>query len=285
MHLLSVDDLTETQILEIFTLAKDLKSHQSTGILNGKTFALFFPESSVRTRITFEKGVRDLGGNSILFPPQTLDKRETPRDVVQYIENWADGMVIRHPSFQKLQELSKYASIPIINAMTSYNHPCEILSDLFSISEEKRNYRDLVYTFVGGPGNIVRSWMAIAKVMDLEFNHVCVSGFELSQDTPNYKFHTDLESALMRSDVILTDSLPDELRTDEYVGKYQITLERMRLSKQYSILNPCPPFFRGEEVSDDAIASDYFVGYGFKKNLLYLQQAIILYCSGISLRS
>lgn len=145
MHLLSVDDLTETQILEIFTLAKDLKSHQSTGILNGKTFALFFPESSVRTRITFEKGVRDLGGNSILFPPQTLDKRETPRDVVQYIENWADGMVIRHPSFQKLQELSKYASIPIINAMTSYNHPCEILSDFFP-SARKRGITEISCT-------------------------------------------------------------------------------------------------------------------------------------------
>jgi len=81
----------------------------------------------------------------------------------------------------------------------------------------------------------------------------------------------------MKSDVILTDSLPIEMRTNEYFNNYQITLERMMLTKN-AILNPCPPFFRGEEISEDAISSDYFVGYSFKKNLLFVQQAIVLHC-------
>ncbi len=191
-------------------------------------------------------------------------------------------MIVRHPDFSKTQELSKYTSILIINAMTSDNHPCEILSDLYSISKIKENYRDLVYTFVGGASNISRSWMNIAKVMNLKFNHVCTSGNELCKDNLNYKFHSDLETVLMSSDVILTDSLSSDLRTNKYINKYQITLERMKLTKRHSILNPCPPFFRNEEVSEDAISSDYFVGYTFKQNLINVQQAFILYCCGLN---
>jgi ornithine carbamoyltransferase len=135
-----------------------------------------------------------------------------------------------------------------------------------------------VYTFVGQAGNVARSWRNIAKVMDLSFNHVCSSGNELGEDSLNYKFHTHLEGILMDSDVILTDSLTSEFRTTEYIRKYQITLERMKLTKQGSMLNPCPPFYRNEEVSEDVICSDYFVGYAFKKNLIHVQQAVILYC-------
>ncbi|KRE41787.1 hypothetical protein [Paenibacillus sp. Soil522] len=160
----------------------------------------------------------------------------------------------------------------------SDNHPCEILADLYSISEKKEKYKELVYTFVGPAGNISRSWTNIANIMNLEFNHVCLAGNELAEHSHNYKFHTELEIVLKKSDVILTDSLPNQFRTEEYINKYQITLERMKLTKKHSILNPCPPFFRNEEVSEDVISSDYFVGHEFKKNLVYVQQAIILYC-------
>lgn len=283
MNLLNINDLSEFQISEIFDLTDKLKLHENTNILNGKTFILFFPESSIRTRITFEKGIKDLGGDCILFPPETLDKREQLRDVIQYIENWAEAVIVRHSDFSKIQELTMFSSIPIINAMTSENHPCEILSDLYSISKLKKNYRDLVYTFVGESGNISKSWMHVAKVMDLDFNHVCTNDNELCEDNRNYKFHNDLEAILISSDVILTDSISSKLRTNEYINKYQITLERMKLTRKDSLLNPCPPFFRNEEISEDAISSDYFVGYAFKKNLIFVQQAIILYCCGMKI--
>ncbi|MCM3180670.1 hypothetical protein [Cytobacillus horneckiae] len=157
MDFLSLNELSERQVNEIFSLATKIKLIDNINVLNGKNFVLFFPESSIRTRITFEKGIKDLGGESVLFPPESLDKREELEDVIKYISNWAEGVIIRHSDFSKVQELSRHSSVPIINAMTSENHPCEILSDLYSISEKKGNYKDLVYTFVGSKSNISRS--------------------------------------------------------------------------------------------------------------------------------
>lgn len=97
--------------------------------MEGKTIALFFPEGSIRTRVTFEKGVKELGGNTILFPPSALDKKEKLEDVIGYLENWADAVVIRHGDIGVVREVAEHASIPVINAMTSENHPCEILAE------------------------------------------------------------------------------------------------------------------------------------------------------------
>jgi len=278
LNLLNIANLTESQIIKIYELADQLKKDNNSKYFNGKTFILFFPASSIRTRITFEKGIKSLGGECILFPPETLDKKEDLRDVIQYIENWADGVIIRHSDYKLIESISKNSRIPIINAMTSFNHPCEILADLYSISKIKENYRDIIYTFVGENANISRSWMNIAKVMNLDFNHVCMNGYHFQDDNKNYKYHIELDSIIKNSDVVLTDSIPSVFKTKEYIDKYQITLERMKLTKQNAILCPCPPFFRNEEVSEDVIDSKYFVGHHFKKNLLYVQQAIILYC-------
>jgi ornithine carbamoyltransferase len=277
MNLLRITDFTVEQIDELFQLADRLQEEHSYS-LAGKTFILFFPESSIRTRMTFEKGIMDLGGKCLLFPPETLDKREKLKDVISYIENWADGVIVRHPDMATIMGLAEFASIPVINAMTSENHPCEILTDLYTISRMKPNYRELVYTFVGAASNISRTWQEAAEQLNFQFNQVCQNGYELGKDTMNYQFYTDLEYVLPKSDVILTDSLPEELKIKAYIDNYQITREKMRMAKDGAILHPCPPFFRNEEVSSDAIASEYFVGYEFKKNLLYVQQAILLYC-------
>lgn len=211
------------------------------------------------------------------------DKREELEDVIKYIENWADSVIIRHSDYNKIYEISKHSKIPIINAMTSKNHPCEILSDLYSISKIRGNYKSLIYTFVGENGNISNSWRIAAEVLNLNLNHVCVSGNEIKENDKNYSFYTDLNQVLALSDIILTDPLSNELKIDEYKEKYQITLERMKQTKTNSMLNPCPPFFRGEEVSEEVINSDYFVGHKFKENLLFVQQAIILYCLEITI--
>jgi ornithine carbamoyltransferase len=281
MNLLNLSDLTENQVMELFYVADQLKKGKYGKVLEGKTFVLFFPESSIRTRITFEKGIRDLGGECILFPPESLKKKEELSDVIEYLNNWVDGVIIRHPSLNKMVNLSKHALIPIINAMSSENHPCEILSDIYSIRAARSNYKDLTYTFVGPAGNIVKSWVEIAKVLKLKLQHVCTAGNRICVDGENYYFSTDLEERLIGSDVVLTDSLPPEYQTDEYIAQYQINLERMRLTNQEAILNPCPPFFRDQEVSEDVINSEYFVGHSFKKNLLYVQQAIIVQCLGL----
>ena len=280
MNFLRLTDLNERQIQEIFNLADRLSNTAKATELSGKTAILFFPEASIRTRITFEKGIADLGGHSIIFPPSTLDKREELKDVIKYIENWADFVVVRHQDFGKVCEIARHSDIPVINAMTSENHPCEILSDLYSLRCIRSNYRDLTYTFVGEKGNISKSWAEAAQVLNLKFNHVCVKGNEIKADDSNYSYHTELEEVLPETDIVLTDSLPVELRTEGYLNKYQITLDRMKKSRENSLLNPCPPFYRGEEVAADAIGSGYFVGYSFKEKLTCVQQAIILYCLG-----
>lgn len=278
MNLLDINRLSCHDIFNIFRLADEIKLGKHMNFLMGKTIILFFPESSIRTRISFEKGIKNLGGECILFPSQALDKKEELKDVIKYIENWADGVIVRHADYSKIEELASDSKIPVINAMTSVNHPCEILSDIYAISKRNEQFQNLTYTFVGPGGNICRSWLAAADVMNLRFNHVCLKGLELRCDSINYKFYTELEEVIMFSDVVLTDSLPDELRNEQYIAKFQITLERMKLAPNGAMLNPCPPFFRAEEVSEEAISSEYFVGYKFKEDLLFVQQAIIMQC-------
>lgn len=284
-HFLSLKDLTQEDISELFDMTDQIKNRDFTGVLEGKTFALFFPNTSIRTRITFEKGIKELGGECILFPPESLNKKEKLSDVVGYLNQWIDGVIIRHPSFEVMNDLAEHAEIPIINAMSSENHPCEIVADLYTIRTMKPNFQELTYTFVGPPGNILNSWIEIAKVLGLTLQHVCSPGNRVCKDGQNYQFWAELEDKLVGSDVVLTDSLPPEYQTEDYIKKYQINLERMRLTNPGAILNPCPPFDRNQEVSENVMQSDYFVGHSFKKNLIYVQQAIIIRSLGLSIEN
>ncbi|MDF2936919.1 MAG: ornithine carbamoyltransferase [Paenibacillaceae bacterium] len=278
MHLLDIAELDESTILDIFKRADSLRLEPEAPLLAGKTCAIFFPEASIRTRLTFEKGIQLLGGRTILFPPEALDKEERLQDVMGYLENWADAAIVRHSKLDKLRELAAHARIPVINAMTAHNHPCEILADLYALRLRRPDYRDLTYTFVGPPGNIARTWMHVAEVLRLRFIHVCTPGHEMSTDNAHYRFSVSLEETLGESDVILTDSLPRPFREEVYLRDYCITPERMGLAKPGAVLNPCPPFRVGEEVSSSVIGSPYFVGYGFKRHLLEVQQAVLLHC-------
>lgn len=278
MHLLDIEELDEAGILEIYGLADKLRLTPEAPLLAGKTCVLFFPESSIRTRLTFEKGIQLLGGRTILFPPEALDKPERLQDVMGYLENWADAAIVRHPDMDRLRELGANARVPVINAMTAYNHPCEVLADLYAFRLRREDYRGLTYTFVGPPGNIARTWMHLAKVMRLRFIHVCPPGCEMAPASAHYRLEPSLENALGESDVVLTDSLPRPFRDEAYIQAYRITPERMKQARPGALLNPCPPFRVDEEVSGTAIDSSYFVGYGFKKHLLEVQQAVLLYC-------
>ncbi len=277
-NFLSLAELESRQISDILAVANAFRRNPVGDDLAGKTAVLFFPESSIRTRIAFEQAVYNLGGNSILFPPDALDKKEEIRDVAGYMDNWIDLAVIRHADIEKLRSVARYAGFPVVNAMTSNNHPCEILSDYFGISLIRQDTDKLRYTFVGPAGNILGSWINLAAVMNLKLVHVCRDGERVMPDSANYTFTTDLESVLPESDVILTDPLPPSFQNESYYQSYRITSRHLALLPDGAIVNPCPPFYRGEEISEEVIASPRFVGYGFKKNLLYVHQAIIRYC-------
>lgn len=271
-NLIRLTEYTKEDILKIFEITDSLLNSEYKKFLDNKTVVMFFPPSSIRTRITFEKGIHLLGGQTILFPPETLDKKEEIKDVIGYLNNWADAIVVRHSNIKLLEKIAKYSNVPIINAMTDVNHPCEVLSDLYSLSKIRSNYLNDKYLFCGRKCNIGLAWKEIADVMNLDFSQCCPRGYEME----NVIVDHDIHSAICGKDIICTDSLPKNVLPD--FKEYQITAEIMEKANNGALLNPCPPFFRGEEVSASTIDSKYFVGYKFKKYLLEVQQAILIYC-------
>ena len=269
-HLIRLSDLSINDAREIFRLADEFRAGKHRSCLKDHTVALFFPESSIRTRVTYERGIYLMGGQSVLFPPSALDKKEDVGDVVAYLSNWVSGIVVRHRNIALLEKMAKDQNIPIINAMTDVNHPCEMLSDVYALSKIFPDVAKLKILFVGACGNIALAWKEAAALF----------GFELTQSCPPQYAMDGVENILnlmeaaKGKDVICTDSLsPDKLPDFK---DYQITPEVMRNVK---LLNPCPPFYRGEEVSPEVVKDDRygFVGYDFKSCLLEVQQAILYY--------
>ena len=271
-NLLRLTDLQASDIYEIFHIVDDINAGKYDGFLREKSVALFFPAASIRTRVTFEKGIWLFGGQPILFPGDALDKREVTRDVFGYLNNWADLVIIRHKDIRLLEEAAKYADVPIINAMTDVNHPCEILSDLYSLSKSREDFIHDQYLFCGKNGNIGLAWKEASEVLGFELSQCCGAGYEMD----GVQVFHEIEMAVRGKDIICTDSLTTE-ELDDFKG-CQVTREVMDMANKNAVLNPCPPFYRGEEVLADAIESEYFVGYAFKKNLLVVQQAVMVWC-------
>lgn len=271
-HFIRLTDYKKEEIFEIFQIADQLSLGGYQQFLSGKTVVMLFPESSIRTRVTFEKGIYLMNGQAILFPLDTLNKKEDIRDVIGYLNQWADCVIVRHKDIQLLEQMSQYAKIPVINAMTDSNHPCEVAADLYSLSKMRSDYLTAKYLFCGMSGNIGLAWKELAKVMELHLTQCCPPGYEMD----GVKISHDMNEAMKDKDIICTDSLPANLVTE--FASYQVTKDVVELANEGAILNPCPPFYRGEEVSADAIESSYFAGYEFKRHLLEVQQAIMIYC-------
>lgn len=252
-------DLQPEDVYEIFRIADEINFGKYKWFLSGKSVILFFPATSIRTRVTFEKGIDLLGGHSILFPTDTLDKKESTRDVCGYLNNWADLVIARHRDIHLLETLAQYSKVPVINAMTDSNHPCEVLSDLYALSKIRNDFTKDRYLFCGKSGNIGLAWKEASQVMGFELSQCCAAGYEM----PGIPVYHDIRTAVIGKDILCTDALPtDALNAFK---DCRVTREVMDMANKNALLNPCPPFYRGEEVSDDAIESAYFVGYKFKK--------------------
>lgn len=269
---LRITDYTADEVNEIFEIADQISDGKYANYFNGKSIVLFFPNSSIRTRVSFEKGIYMLGGHSILFPTETLDKKEELKDVFGYLDNWADMVVVRHKSIEKLEYIAATSKIPIINAMTDINHPCEILSDMYALSKIRQDFQKDKFLFCGKKGNIGLTWKEASEVMHFNLSQCCGKGYEMEGLTA----YDNIKKAVIGKDIICTDSLPSDILVD--FRSCQVDHAAMDMANKGAILNPCPPFYRGEEVSEDVIDSDYFVGYEFKKYLLVVQQALMIYC-------
>ena len=148
-NIIRLTDYSADELNTIFKIADELEQGKYSKYLLGKTIVMFFPNNSIRTRVTFEKGIYLLGGQTILFTTETLDKKEDLRDVIGYLNNWADIIIIRHKNIEVIETIAKYAEVPVINAMTDVNHPCEILADLYALSKRRENWVKDKFLFCG----------------------------------------------------------------------------------------------------------------------------------------
>lgn len=230
--------------------------------------AMFFPTTSLRTRFSFERGAAEIGLQPITFPPETLDKDEDLADVAGYLSQWAEVLVVRHPDMRVLEGLASANSVPVVNAMTSENHPCEVLSDLYALSRTA-DISALRYVFVGGDGNIARAWWEAAQAFGLDMRQSCPQTLRVD----GMPWEEDLRRAMATADVVLTDGPGVHA---ELLAPYRVTAELLDLALDGVQFAPCPPFVRGREVSADAIEHPSFVGYRFKRPLKAVQQAVMV---------
>ena len=283
-NMIRLTDYSIEEIEKIYKIADELGkdllnrckenvlANKYTDCLKGKTVVMFFSNTSIRTRVTFEKGIYLLGGQTILFPSETLDKKEDLQDVIGYLNNWADLVIVRHKNIEIIDNIAKYSKVPVINAMTDINHPCEMIADMYSLSKIRQNYKEDKYLFCGVKANIGLALKEASQVFGFELEQCCAQGYEIE----GLKVYNDIKKAIIGKDIVCTDSLPQKALSD--FTKCKVTKEIMDMANDGAVINPCPPFYRGEEVSEDVIESEYFVGYEFKKCLLNIQQAIIIYC-------
>ena len=270
--MIKLADYKADDIYDIFQLTDEVRQGKYQDFLKGKSAILFFPGSSIRTRVTFEKGIYLLGGQPILFSTETLDKKEDLRDVCGYLNHWADIVIARHKDIHLLEKMAEYLEVPVINAMTDVNHPCEMLTDMYALSKIRKDFTKDRFLFVGGKGNIGLAWKEAAQVMGFELEQCCGQGYEMG----GLMSYNNIYDAVVGKDIVCTDSLPASALTD--FKECQVTTAAMKMANEDAILNPCPPFYRCEEVSKEVMESKYFVGYEFKKYLLEVQQAIMIYC-------
>lgn len=270
--MIKLADYKADDIYDIFQLTDEVRQGKYQDFLKGKSAILFFPGSSIRTRVTFEKGIYLLGGQPILFSTETLDKKEDLRDVCGYLNHWADIVIARHKDIHLLEKMAEYLEMPVINAMTDVNHPCEMLTDMYALSKIRKDFTKDRFLFVGGKGNIGLAWQEATQIMGFELEQCCGQGYEMG----GLMSYNNIYDAVVGKDIVCTDSLPASALTD--FKECQVTTAAMKMANEDAILNPCPPFYRGEEVSKEVMESKYFVGYEFKKYLLEVQQAIMIYC-------
>lgn len=267
--LVRLTDLTPDDVGEIFDRARALGEAPGEELAR-RSVALFFPPTSLRTRISFERAIHLAGGQPITFPPETLDKSEDLQDVGRYLANWVSAVVVRHPRIDVLDRLSDV--IPVVNAMTDVNHPCEVLADLYGIAQRRPDWQQMRYVFVGAAENIGGAWAEARELLGLDLVQACPPGFEL-KDVPTVN---DLTTALHGADVVITDGTS---HLGAQFAPFQVTASALRTCAPGVLFNPCPPFTRGREVSVDAMDSPAFVGHDFKRVLLEVQRAVLAHAT------
>lgn len=294
---LEVTDFTTEEILTAFDLATKMKSRPSDyyEALKYKTLALIFEKPSLRTRTTFDVGIQQLGGFSIYLSPAeiNLGKRESVYDVAKNLERMVDAIMVRTFGHNIVEDMAKFARIPIINGLTDYSHPCQAMADYFTIQEVKGQIKGLKIVYIGDGNNVAHSLMAAAGRLGAHIVVATPKGFEPNLNAYRNAIEAAKETgakievlndpieAVKNADVVYTDVWASMGQESEAEKRKKIFLPYQVNSKLFSYAKPdaifmhCLPAHRGEEVTDDVIDSPNSVVFQEAENRLHVQKAIL----------
>jgi ornithine carbamoyltransferase len=294
---ISIDDFSAREMQSLFTLAAAMKAHPKKyrKALDGKMMALIFEKPSLRTRATFTIGIKQLGGDSLLLSPAdiNLGKRESVYDVAKNLERMVDGIMIRTFGHDICSSLAEYASIPVINGLTDYEHPCQAMADFLTIIESGKKLKKAKVSYIGDGNNVAHSLMLAAAKLGVTMYvatpkdyaprlEVIQRSQELAQETGSRIVVTnDPVEAARDADVIYTDtwaSMGQEAEAENrriVFRPYQINGELFGHAKKDALFMHCLPAHRGEEVTDEVIDSPNSVVFQEAENRLHVQKAIM----------
>jgi ornithine carbamoyltransferase len=295
--LLRIADLGREEIEAILGLARRLKTKLRTGrphpLLAGRTLAMIFEKPSLRTRVTFEVGMVQLGGAAIHLAPGDikLGARESAGDIARNLERWVDLVMARTFLHQSVVDLAAGAHVPVVNGLSDLHHPCQVLSDCFTLLERRGRLSGLRVAFIGDGNNMVHSWMDAAKLLDFEFVLACPPGYEpdptIKAEAGRHATITqDVDAAARGADVIYTDVWTSMGQEAEAAARqaafrpYQVNERLVALASPQALVMHCLPAHRGEEITDGVIDGPQSVVFDQAENRLHVQKAIMVWLLG-----
>ncbi len=294
-HLLKLKDLDKSEILDLLNLADQLKYETKHGIehhlLKGKTLGMIFQKSSTRTRVSFETGMYQLGGQALFLSNRDLQigRGEPVQDTARVLSRYLDGIMIRTFEQKEVEDLAKYGSIPIINGLTDYCHPCQVLADLMTIREHKNTFDGLKFCFIGDGNNMANSLIVGAITMGMECAIACPADYKPDAEiikwaSENGKFtcSDDILACAKDADVIYTDvwasmgQEQEKAEREKIFKNYQINDEVMAAAHDDAMVLHCLPAHRGEEITAEVFEAHADEIFDEAENRLHAQKAVLV---------
>jgi len=296
--LLSIRDLTLEEINSIFKLSTELKKNKNkfNKVLSGKTLVLIFQKPSNRTRVSFEVGMYQLGGNSLYLSPNEINigVRESIRDVAKTISRYVDGIVLRTFEHKNCLDMAAAATVPVINGLSDFSHPCQGLADLFTIKEKLKDLKNVTLAYIGDGNNVCNSLLFAAAKTGMNITVASPKGYspdeqvikyaqEIAKDTGSkIKITEDPVSAVKGANVVYTDVWASMGQEEEIVKRkiifkdFQINTKLLANSAPGVLVMHCLPAHRGEEITDEVMDSKNSIVFDQAENRMHVQKAILL---------
>ena len=300
-HFLHISDYSTDALWDILKLAKKLKqkfrNREEYKIFNNKSLVMIFAKPSARTRVSFETGFEWMGGHALFLGPNDIGigKREAIKDISRLLSRYNDIIMARLFDHSHILELAENSTIPVINGLTDYNHPCQVMSDIFTIWETRGSLDDLKVTYIGDGNNIVHSWLHLAQKFPMEFVCACPENYEPNSDTVNdssgagvsrVSVSHDPKNSVKNTDVVYTDVWASmgqkgeaEMR-EKIFQPFQVDGDLMAATGKNTLFMHCLPAERGREVTDEVIEADYSIVFEQAENRLHVQNAIMVTLAG-----